>query len=303
MKLFAKAKKELQAEGNHKPKFAEILKRMNTMKTANSPKKDWRRKPSRRSMLYAPLEKAEKANTPSSGSGSSTTPKVADLGSALATIGDKAKGTTDQVRQSPLLAALTKSPLLGGMALGGGGALLGRNLGHGLSESMEQVPDASTSAAHQMYLQRKEGRRRKRYGLAGALGGGGAGLMLLSHLANKAKTQSSPSAPVLKKDASLLYCPLKLASGPNVPGVPDVQNIPGQAAASGGITADLVRRLIRAGLLGAGGAAAGGLGGYFLPGGGRFDRYGRPKRKSRAGLGALVGGGFGSGVGLLANTR
>ena len=303
MKIFSKAKKELQAEGNTKPTFAEIIERMNTLKTASCPKKDWRRKHPRRSMLYAPLEKTEKSNMPSSGSASSTTPKVADLGGALAAIGNTAKGTADQVRQSPLLAALAKSPLLGGAVLGGGGALLGKNLGHGLSESMEQVPDASTSAAHQMYLQRKEGRRRKRYGLAGALGGGGAGLMLLSHLANKAKTQASPSAPVLKKDASLLYCPLKLADGPNIPGIPDVQNIPGQPAASGGITADLVRRLIRAGLLGAGGAAAGGLGGYFLPGGGRFDRYGRPKRKSRAGLGALVGGGFGTGVGLLANSR
>jgi len=169
------------------------------------------------------------------------------------------------------------------------------------------MPDASTTAAHQMYLQRKEGRRHKRYGLAGALGGGGAGLMLLSHLANKGKSQASPSVPALKKDASLLYHPLKVANGPNVPGVPNVPNvpnIPGQPMSSGGgIPADLVRRLIRAGLLGAGGAAAGGLGGYMLPGGKRFDRYGRTKRKTRAGLGALLGGGFGSGVGLLANAR
>ena len=295
MKIFARAKKDLQMEGNKKPTFGEIIERMKALKTASYQKKDWRRKQPRRSMLYAPLEKT---NTPSDSSGSSSaaTPKVADLGGAMATLGNTAKDTVNHVRQSPLLAALTKNPLLGSVLLGGGGALLGRNLGHGLSESMEQVPDANTTAANQMYLQRKEGRRHKRYGLAGALGGGGAGLMLLSRLANKAKTQQSPSAPALKKDASLLYSPLKVANTPNIPATPG-----DAAAATSGISADLVRRMIRAGIIGAGGAAAGGLGGYFLPGGNRIDRYGRPKRKSRAGLAALLGGGFGAGVGLLAN--
>lgn len=65
-----------------------------------------------------------------------------------------------------------------------------------------------------------------------------------------------------------------------------------------------LKRLLRASLLGAGGMAVGGAAGSLLKTkGGRYDRYGRPKRQSRAGLGALLGGSAGATVGLLANPK
>lgn len=67
---------------------------------------------------------------------------------------------------------------------------------------------------------------------------------------------------------------------------------------------EFLKKLLRAMILGAGGAAVGGLGGSLLTTKGvTYDRYGRPKRKSRAGLGALVGGAGGAAVGLLANPK
>ena len=67
---------------------------------------------------------------------------------------------------------------------------------------------------------------------------------------------------------------------------------------------EFVKKLLRATILGAGGAAAGGLGGsLFKAPGITSDQYGRPKRKSRAGFGALLGGMGGATVGLLANSQ
>jgi hypothetical protein len=75
-------------------------------------------------------------------------------------------------------------------------------------------------------------------------------------------------------------------------------------AVGAGLNSDLVKMLLRAGILGAGGAALGGLGGSMLRGNGiTYDKYGNPKRKSRAGWGALLGGGLGAGMGLLARQR
>jgi len=67
---------------------------------------------------------------------------------------------------------------------------------------------------------------------------------------------------------------------------------------------EFVKKLLRTAILGTGGAAIGGLGGsLFKTKGVTYDRYGRPKRKTRAGLGALLGGAGGATVGLLANPK
>lgn len=67
---------------------------------------------------------------------------------------------------------------------------------------------------------------------------------------------------------------------------------------------EMLKKLLRATILGAGGAVAGGAAGSLIKTKGiTYDRNGKPKRKSRAGMGALFGGGSGVALGLLANSK
>jgi hypothetical protein len=183
MKTFARAKKELQGEGNKKPTFKEILTRMTALKTANCSKGSGPRKSpgkvtpwtSVRAKLKQMSEDQPLSDAAKVMSGVKKT-SACSLNTPLKTAGelkDRLSSLVSDEEKQKLQQFASGSA--GTLALGAGGAGLGMLLGRRLGGGVEQMPDANTSAAQQMYRQRNEERRRKRYGI----GGGVAGALLL----------------------------------------------------------------------------------------------------------------------------
>lgn len=258
MKRFVKAKNLLKESGVKKPTFAEVREKMNE---SGEPAKS----ADIRELVHRGRETFRQ-------SASMVRGQAKQLAGAYHGM--------DQTKRKQTLLML--AGLTGGGALLGG--MAGRGLGYGLSEIRERPPTSEMTDAQARYAERKDDRRRKRYGRAGLILGGGAGGLsalrkAMDALANVPNTRlPERHGPTSPKSAGAEEEPL-----------PDRENL---------------KRLLRAGLLGAGGAAIGGAVGSLFKGPiTGTDETGRPKRKSRRLTGAIVGTTAGAATGLLARSK